>query len=1471
MPEPTSSGPVIRRRHPWPLAALLFIALVAGAADAQDNPVYVNDSPAALAQLRQAEDQVADNPGEAVRLFQELLDTFPMKVVPVTPGASDHFVSVRRRVLRELRADQDLLDRYRLVATPQGRRMLEAGQWRRLAVTRPLTEPGLHAMLALAQQQLESAAFDPALNWLGEARQHPDCTGRLAAHAWHMTALAQHFTGSEAAFQRSRKALLELGEPGQKLVKQLDAMVGADNRPRDHRGQNLLDQTNVSDISELIAQPIWSHQLDETLLRRRLVDPSVPESQRQSALEPHRRNADLMTPAATVCGDFVYVNEGFRVTAFDRFMGNVRWSYLDSPSLAMLDRDSDPPLDLSIVEVFGDALVTFTGHAHATHRSGTGGIICLDRFTGELRWETSLENILAEEDPDDLYPHGAPIIASGAVYTLARKVSRQRLTSTYAVALDLHDGSVLWSRYLTSSGGLHRSGRPVSAPSWHDGWLYVATPIGAMARLNPNTGEIDWMRRFSVPMNVPFQDQTRRPWEFTRPVVTPAGMFALQPDNRRVVLLNAHSGDTIASYPATSGDAWGEVRYLLANDTHVFAIGREIRAFSVDGLDRAQWTLPPPRTSRYAEDQSFVASNELTALDVRGRVQLVEGMLVVPALQGVLFVDGETGSVDHRLMVEPGNPLAADAQLFHVGSDRINAYMSFDRAQEMLRQRIEAEPSDPAPALSLLRLGIRVDDLELALSAADLAQHAIQLTSEAAQSRATQQQRLFELLLTIDERGLADTPERAEALYATLASVAVGPKQRVEYLLAYGDWLADHDIGQAVETYQRLLSDAQLASVTLEQHGVRRAASHRAAQRLRELMRDRGAQVYAAQADFAQRRLDELAAQTPLDVDGLLELAREYPFAPAAVAAAERAVDRMQDQGRARDALAALLAQQRLSQSQSTARRLLGRALRLCVDNDWQHDGRSIITYVQARYGSMELHHFPQGRDGPVSLAQWRSRLDVSGAAEAKGQPGAEARPGAGLAVIGRPGERVRQLLGTVVPMHRLSEVRRDPRSVLAADGSVLTLYDAQTLTARWSLDLSQRVTAALQQCDERIVLWQTADDTDQRLSVIDPDDGSVRWVSSSLFELFGRPDAQRVASRRLNEQLPDGTAFDPAESLPLVTTSAASVVIVRRIGGAVAFNVAGEQSQLRWQVEDTLDQVHYAALSDTSLVLAGLDRATTGGPEGAPGSSGSGAVVSRIMVLDPVTGETVGRFEPLEDEPVRWMQLGPLGRLVYGNAAGIEAIDVRTGERVWMNTSYEARESAAGWVVGTDVVYQQRTRLLCSLDLDSGVIGEEFSEPAREQQWDPYDSRQVQVHRGRVYVLYPQRVVCYASDGRRLGQDVVVEERDYRWLLPAEDRLVVISASSRQVNTEEPGGRQTQYTYRLYSMSPNCRLLGRPADVPGQRARVEHADLADGWVLLSTTAETTLAVPMPSERAMNDGATDEDDAAREVQSSPSP
>ena len=116
----------------------------------------------------------------------------------------------------------------------------------------------------------------------------------------------------------------------------------------------------------------------------------------------------------------------------------------------------------------------------------------------------------------------------------------------------------------------------------------------------------------------------------------------------------------------------------------------------------------------------------------------------------------------------------------------------------------------------------------------------------------------------------------------------------------------------------------------------------------------------------------------------------------------------------------------------------------------------------------------------------------------------------------------------------------------------------------------------------------------------------------------------------------------------------------------------------------------------------------------------------------------------------------------------------------------------------------------------------------------------------GRIFAHYGQRIIRFDLSGALLGADIVSDQRDYRWLLVAEDRLPLVSRLKReQVVLAGQAGRQTKHVYRLYSLSENCKLMGEAVQLPPLPERVRHASVIDGWLLLATPS-STLAVACP-------------------------
>ena len=1374
----------------------------------QENPVYVDDSPRAWELFLLAGDQAADNLGEAVRLYQELLDDYGTKLLPITRAAADHFTSVRGRVLDRLSGNPGLLNRYRIAEQAEAARLLHGGHLQRVALTRSLTESGLEALLRLAQENLESAHFHSALDWLQEAREHPDLDARRAAHCWYMIGAAASYIDRSDLFGEAAAALDALGSVGQRLRGQLDGVAQA-RRPDLHNGITSFDTAGAAELHDLVAQPIWSLPLDAMPLSRRTTAPRGGDPPSLRYLENLRRSGALLTATPTVAGSRIYVNEGRIIHAVDRFTGRAVWPpFVQRSQTSSVDKGNRSIGDLNVVSVREGTVVTITGHAYTDAARTDRTVICLDADTGRLRWASHIDRLSRSDELDTLFPHGTPIISDGMVFVLARKVSRQLLTSCYLIALGLDDGRLRWARHVASSGGIRsRFARPFSTPVLHEGDVVVATAIGAIARFDATTGQTRWLRRYNPPLT-PYRAE-RRPWEISGPVITSRGVFALRPDHREVLLLDWRTGDDVDATGSATRDTWNTPRYLLAAGNMVFGIGSGIRAFRDESLRLPAWVFP-----RQSPDPQEKSAYDLDAIELRGRVQVMDGGLVVPTSEGVLLLDSQTGEVTHRIDMDVvGNPLAAGPQLILAATDELQAYMPLGRAEQMLRQQIAADPTDPAPALALMRLGVRVRDLEMALEAADLAIHAI--NGAAGRPSQVARDELFEILLDLDREAIALTQDEGEALHAMIGVVAHTPSQRVEYLLAYGDWLSSGALGPAVEAYQAILSTSSLSDVPRRHGGVVRPASTWAANRVAALIEEHGPGVYRPQAEFASGLLVRLGPDA--DPEALVALAREYPFADASLDAAGLAARRYAADGLDRAALAALTDAWMVAPERDRAAPVLGALVAASMEAGWPRYARDVLRYAVTTFGRIELDTGSGHRDA----SEWLAGLD-----EPAGTPR--------LPRVGDVRDVVQRRDGVIVPLLPGAAARLPADRVLVYDAPGITLLSGPELLPVWSTVLPvPGAPVIIRFDDEGLLLWVDMPGDDPKAVMLDPADGSRRWVTTDL----GALKNETLHRMLTDDLLPRGQQIDPTQTLPLVTEKA--LILVRRSGRVMAIELA-DGSTPSWQRVDTgvLHQVHRVVLGDTALVLAGTRQAADGRE-----------LAARIVALEPDTGRTLFEITPLGGTPVNWMTIGPLGSLVYGCGMGIEAVDLRSGRRWWSAVSPDAHGTSRGWSAAGQIIVQgpsgrrgDGVNPLRAIRMSAGDLSLPFDMPQRGE-WNRRDLRALLVNDGRIFARYGERVVRFSPSGQVLGADVVSDHRDFTWLIPAADRLLAVSLfRSEQVPGE---ARRRQHIYRVYGFSENCRLMGEAVELPPMTERLEQVVAIDGWLLLSTAA-STLVVPMP-------------------------
>ena len=296
-----------------------------------------------------------------------------------------------------------------------------------------------------------------------------------------------------------------------------------------------------------------------------------------------------------------------------------------------------------------------------------------------------------------------------------------------------------------------------------------------------------------------------------------------------------------------------------------------------------------------------------------------------------------------------------------------------------------------------------------------------------------------------------------------------------------------------------------------------------------------------------------------------------------------------------------------------------------------------------------------------------------------------------------------------------------------------------------------------------------------------------------------------------------------------------------------VSFDLSN-QGQLRWDnvVKLPLDRVDIIKQHDFAIAISGTRR-----------SLGNDESIGRLILVNPISGEVICDIKTLDAEPLRWMSIGPLGDLVYGSKIGIQALEISSGQSRWSNFSDVARSAKGGWPVGDKVIIEtlldvlsQHVSPLRSVDIQSGNISLEFSLPGRGG-WDVNDLNDLLISQGHIYAIFSERIVRYDGLGVVDGADSVFGEpgdRNYKWLIPADDRLILVSNfQSKQANAA-PGRRLRQYSYRIYTLSDNCKLIGETVQLPPVLRHYEHARIIDGWILLSS-ATSTDAIPAPTKK----------------------
>ena len=737
------SSPIGRRPTIAAYIAAALLGCLAPVVAAQELALpAVDDSPSSQLLIEQATDQAKANPREAVRLLVQVLDAGPDRLVRAGLDA-DVFVPVSRRVHAMLVADAALRSAFRRELSADADAQLARGEYVELASRRIDTEAGLEASLRLAETCLTRGRVAAASAYLDRVDDHDLLAGRRALYHASMTATVAARLGQPA---RAQSALARIDALAADQTGSLKA-----NEVAGARAAALATPTPPAEITVGPLGPgrfdssaaastwseTWSAPLDVT---------ASPMAQAGVGRLAGAQTERLQSSTAPTCvGERVFVDDNGVIRAFDRLSGRPLWSGAhsgaDSAGFAMRMLAATP-----------NEVVALAPMQLGANRTGigTGRISCLDATTGALRWEARLDRLDTRADLDGLQPQGAPIIVDGRVIVAARRTSVRMETVSWLVAIDMDaPRPAAWSRVLASSGSVRiGTSRAADAPVLAAGVLYVSTPTGAVAAIDPWDGLVRWLRRFPVPV----RDAAARlePSDALTPAVVGDRIYAISPDRARIDSFDIRDGSPRGSIPTGADGSIGTPSYLVGDDRSglVLAVGDRVACFAAAAPNTTLWSVP--------------AVGAAFAERAHGRVSFADTadpsapVVLLPDATNISIRDARTGTERMRLAgAGNSNAILAGNQVLAAGPTSLSGWMPTADAERIVRARMSAS-SAPDAAIALVHLARQIRSGSLA---AEGAKESVRRVRDLPADDVARTE-LLELLLMVDAMELAQGADR---------------------------------------------------------------------------------------------------------------------------------------------------------------------------------------------------------------------------------------------------------------------------------------------------------------------------------------------------------------------------------------------------------------------------------------------------------------------------------------------------------------------------------------------------------------------------------------------------------------------------------------------------------------------------------------------------------------------------------------
>ncbi len=1370
MLKPTSDHELCKRI--WLSLVLFFVVLsrlspLAGGQIVAPTPVFTDDSPEAAQWFDRAHDQIGTgNTAEALRLYQRLLDQFPYRLLRTSEG-DDSFVSVRNAVQNALIDQPDVLAAYVETNEPVARRLLDEGRSERVFVSLFLTPSGLNASLDLAESMLIRARFDFAADILSQCERHPSLKGDLSAR-WASLCVLTGVYGQLPSLVDHAVSAAQSGPDAGRLRSLAESLAGAFSPPQESRAISSADAPDRATLRQMGKSPTWRYDLQTPRSAptggRRNTFPNAPDPRSDED------SARLLSIIPVVTSDFVYIHNGVTLTALDRFDGRERWSAdyrltttPDSGRYGGMFDTISIQNDPTIAALEQDRVVAIVTRPPVNDPDLRTLLVCHDASSGRRLWTITPGAVHTELNGATFV--GVPVVHDGLVLVAVRKQTL-RLASDYLVAVELATGRRVWHQHLASSAIFgYYAVLPSTRPLVVDGTAYYSTPLGAMTAIDARSGLVRWLR-VREPFGARMRGDLTPPSTYDTMLMTPIGLVGFTPSRRGIVVLDPQTGEQRSFHASSS---WGDPLYLVLTDDALLAVGPPVPGSSIVRLALEDLDSP-------VSDWSPLRPDEF----INGRVTAGSGRVFVPTNQRLRILDNQAKELESVEINQLAVPVLVGGEVLLASVDRLESYIPYEVGEPHLRARLESNPHDPNPAISLARLAFQHRRLDALMSSIDRAIDIIN-ADPLSEINSTAQQRLFAGLLDMAPHSVLPD-ELSNAIYYRMELLAASPQQRLAYLLSHASSLAQAgQFAAAIDSYQSILTTPALVDEPWEEAGSTRPAGDVARLRLSNVIAAGHRDLYRPYEDTAQREFEIAKAQDR--AEELLKVARRYPLAQVASNACIAASQLLRSQAEDASAAAGLRFALGLNPPQPALNRVRSELLQLYESKDQWFEGLQLLRSIERTDAAANI---PLGEGRVLSLDQWRQRFEQRRA-------GSDRLPRIGS--LGQLADiKEGQLLMTPV-------IGRAPtRYALVRDNRNMVGYD--TTNAARFIEILDSPSKELLAVDGDVALLAVLSSRGDRVvEAYDMANERTLWRSPSFEAWFS---GQAVTSNGQLRPLLLGDRIVFAEET-------GRIGCLNRHTGAV-----------EWAVTTAIDSMKFVGATDSLIMVAGENQ--SGG-----GRRGRREVESNhVLLIRPETGATITDLQTDRFAPLDFAAVSSRGEVVYASLGRLYCYDALRGRQRWSISDDAFVDPLWSGLMGSNLLLFRSEGQAVFIDLQTATMTPqpliapiERAESSVTQIIPHADRYVLKTHNG-VYVIEGDGSVTGLMAGSGAMTATV------QGVACATDRIIAVL-------TIDNAARGLPRSVEIHTLDLSGRRLDRPYELDDRTElpRPDGVQVLDGWVVL--------------------------------------